>query len=104
MRTAGPEWGNHKAELFSCRGVFKGVGLPYVYFHRPSYTLMELFPDVAGEAGFQPQGFQLLRCDECSEFEYGLYSPSLNRVAFTTTKPNLPILRDWNWAWETVPS
>src|ERR1700737_3072754 len=101
MPTAIPEWGPHEPGLYRCGGVFSGVGLPYVHFHRPSYSLLQISAEVATDARFEPQGFQLLQCNECSEFEYGLYAPSLNRVLFTSHKPNLPILVEWDWAWET---
>jgi hypothetical protein len=102
--TPAPNWGNHEPALYRCTGVLKAVGVPYVHFWRPSYARIQDSPEVAAEACFEPQGFQLLRCDACSEFEFGLYAPCLDRVLFTVDRPNLPILRAWDWAWTSVPA
>jgi hypothetical protein len=104
MAAAIPEWGRHALMWEECGGVLNGVGLPYVYFWRPSNARLQLSPKVATEAKFEPQGFQLLQCSACSGFEYGLYAPSLKRMVFTLGRPVLPALPEWNWALQDVPA
>jgi hypothetical protein len=83
--------------------MYRGVGLPYVRFHGPSPAYLVADPDAAAEAKFLPVSFQLLQCDQCSEFAGALYGPLRNKVKFVPYQPNLPILRDWEWAWSGTP-